>query len=151
MPFNYHKALTLDVLNDSTIATKEKDLWVQEHLNYHEALNRYFDARLDLVSIEWRSAFESFIMLAEQLFGKVMTRDYSSFHLESLKEQVINAVRKLDILSLLNDFEDLPKLHPMVRMKSYLRDADKVLKYIEDYTDAILDWITVAGMFRETF
>ena len=57
-------------------------------------------------------------------------------------------IRKIDLLSVLDDIATTNRARPRVRMKQYLESGDKVLSYIEDYNEQISEWLAVCRAFQ---
>ena len=87
---------------------------------------------------------ESFTELTESLIYKTYKPDYRHFHKETAKELIVSALKKIDMLSILDDIESLRKIDPKYRMSKQLKSGDEVISYVENYNELVVEWACAA-------
>ncbi len=105
-------------------------------------------ARVHQHRLKWKEVADAHLRLSAELMNELMRPSRKVFHLASVKEQILGAVKKIDIFSILDDLDSLPRLDPQRRMTEDLATGDRTIQWLEEYSDALLMWIRTAYAFR---
>ena len=92
---------------------------------------------------------EAFADLTESLIYESYKPDYKEFHKDTAKNLVVSALKKIDMLSILDDVEAIREIDPKYKLNKKLESGDEVLVYIEQYAEQVVEWGYAAAKFLE--
>lgn len=104
------------------------------------------------LATEEKSRFESeiaktnqaFADLTESLIYKTYKPDYKEFHKDTAKSLIVSALKKIDMLSILDDIEALREIDPNYKLPKKLQSGDEVIAYVENYGEQVVEWAYAA-------
>jgi hypothetical protein len=80
----------------------------------------------------------------EELIYKTYKPNYKYFHLQTARALIVSALKKIDMLSILDDIETLRQIDPRYKLRKQLESGDEVLQYVERYNELIVGWACAA-------
>ena len=87
---------------------------------------------------------QAFADLTESLIYKTYKPNYKEFHKDTAKNLILSALKKIDMLSILDDVEALREIDPKYKLPKMLESGDEVIAYVEQYGELVVEWAYAA-------
>lgn len=138
--FNETREQSLILFANETDPEKQTEI-VKNFLDYESNLVKNINSNSSFRNWQTKEVLEIYYDSSRHLFEEIMKPNKRQFNLDTLKEIWKHIAAYFGIYTFKEYAETVVNFSPIRRMVTYMENGDKVLNYVEGYTDAVFDWI----------